>query len=122
MSSWFPSLAWTVPRVLLCVRRTTGRLNHIALNYMFKLNFHERLTDLNNRQEHCDMTINAWKVAHPKEYSNFKKRIDSVKEGDLSILLEMFSLMKRCTPPEALTFYQWFESLSKRSKIFLYSA
>ncbi len=78
---------------------------------MFKLNFHKLLPNLNHRREQCDMTINAWKVANPKEYSNFKKRIDSVKEGDLSILLEMFSLMKRCTPPEALTFYQWFESL-----------
>ena len=57
------------------------------------------------------MTIKTWKIANKKEYTNFKKRIDNIKDGDLSILLEIFSLMKRCTPPEALTFYQWFESL-----------
>ena len=78
---------------------------------MFKLNFHKLLPNLNYRREQCDMTIKTWKIANKKEYTNFKKRIDNIKDGDLSILLEMFSLMKRCTPPEALIFYQWFESL-----------
>ena len=78
---------------------------------MFKLNFHKLLPNLNYRREQCDMTIKTWKIANKKEYTNFKKRIDNIKNGDLSILLEMFSLMKRCTPPEALTFYQWLESL-----------
>ena len=78
---------------------------------MFKLNFSKILSDFPLRKEKTDMFICTWKSKNKKEYADFKKRIDRIETGDLSVLFDMYSLMKTCVPPEAQTFYTWFYDL-----------
>lgn len=71
---------------------------------MFKLNFSKILSDFSLRKEKTDMFICTWKLKNKKEYADFKKRIDRIETGDLSVLFDMYSLMKTCVPPEAQGF------------------
>ena len=68
---------------------------------MFKLNFSKILSDFSLRKEKTDMFICTWKLKNKKEYADFMKRIDRIETGDLSVLFDMYSLMKTCVPPEA---------------------
>lgn len=78
---------------------------------MFKLNFSKILSDFSLRKEKTDMFICTWKLKNKKEYADFKKRIDRIETSDLSVLFDMYSLMKTCVPPEAQAFYTWFYDL-----------
>ena len=51
------------------------------------------------------MTIRAWKSANEELYANFCKRMDDVGKGNLSVLIDMYQMMRDCTPPEALMLY-----------------
>ena len=53
------------------------------------------------------MTIRAWKSANEELYANFCKRMDDVGKGNLSVLIDMYQMMRDCTPPEALMLYNW---------------
>ena len=53
------------------------------------------------------MTIRAWKSANEELYANFCKHMDDVGKGNLSVLIDMYQMMRDCTPPEALMLYYW---------------
>lgn len=53
------------------------------------------------------MVIRAWKSANEEVYANFCKRMDDVGKGDISVLMDMYQMMRNCTPPEALMLYNW---------------
>lgn len=53
------------------------------------------------------MTIRVWKSANEELYANFYKRMDDVGKGNLSVLMDMYQMMRNCTPPEALMLYNW---------------
>ena len=78
---------------------------------MFKLNFSKILSDFPLRKEKTDLFICTWKLKNKKEYADFKKRIDQIEAGDLSVLFDMYSLMMTCVPPEAQSFYAWFNDI-----------
>ena len=78
---------------------------------MFKLNFSKILSDFSLRKEKTDMFIHTWKNQHKNVYADFKSGIDKVADGDLTLLYNMYSLMKDCVPLEAQSFYDWFGGL-----------
>ena len=82
---------------------------------MFKLNFSKILSDFSLRKEKTDMFIHTWKNQHKKVYADFKSGIDKVADGDLTLLYNMYSLMKDCVPLEAQSFYDWFGGLLTQS-------
>ena len=53
------------------------------------------------------MAIRAWKSANEEVYADFCKRIDAVAKGNMSVLIDMYQMMRDCTPPEALIMYNW---------------
>lgn len=53
------------------------------------------------------MAIRTWKSAHEEVYADFCKRIDAVAKGDMSVLIDMYQMMRDCVPPEALMMYNW---------------
>lgn len=53
------------------------------------------------------MAICAWKSANEEVYANFCKRMDAVAKGDISVLMDMYLMMRDCIPPEALMMYNW---------------
>ena len=55
----------------------------------------------------ADMAMRAWKSAHEEVYADFCKRMDAVAKGDVSVLMDMYLMMQKCTPPEALMMYDW---------------
>lgn len=65
---------------------------------MFKLNFSKILSDFSLRKEKTDMFIHTWKNQHKNVYADFKSGIDKVDDGDLTLLYNMYSLMKDCVP------------------------
>ena len=71
------------------------------------INFIERIKDYLTRKDYADMTIRAWKSANEELYANFCKRMDDVGKGNLSVLIDMYQMMRDCTPPEALMLYNW---------------
>lgn len=71
---------------------------------MFKLNFSKILSDFSLRKEKTDMFIHTWKNQHKNVYADFKSGIDKVADGDLTLLYNMYSLMKDCVPLEAQSF------------------
>ncbi|MGN8992198.1 DUF6043 family protein [Bacteroides clarus] len=71
------------------------------------INFIERIKDYLTRKDCADMTIRAWKSANEELYANFCKRMDDVGKGNLSVLIDMYQMMRDCTPPEALMLYNW---------------
>lgn len=71
------------------------------------INFIERIKGYCTGKEHADMAIRAWKSANEELYVGFCKRMDAVSKGDLSVLTDMYQMMRECTPPEALMLYDW---------------
>lgn len=53
------------------------------------------------------MAIRAWKSVNEEVYADFCKRIDAVAKGDMSVLIDMYQMMRDCTPSEALIMYNW---------------
>ena len=53
------------------------------------------------------MAIRAWKSVNEEVYTNFCKRIDAVAKGGITVLMDMYQMMRDCTPPEALMMYNW---------------
>lgn len=72
------------------------------------INFIERIKSYSKRKDAADMAIRAWKSANEEVYADFCKRIDAVAKGDISVLIDMYQMMRDCTPPEALIMYNWF--------------
>lgn len=71
------------------------------------INFIERIKSYSKRKDAADMAIRAWKSANEEVYADFCKRIDAVAKGDISVLIDMYQMMRDCTPPEALIMYNW---------------
>ena len=71
------------------------------------INFIERIKDYFTRKDCADMAICAWKSANEEVYADFCKRMDAIGKGDLSILMDIYQMMRECTPPEALLLYNW---------------
>ena len=53
------------------------------------------------------MAICTWKSANEEVYADFCKRMDAIGKGDLSILMDIYQMMRDCTPLEALMMYNW---------------
>ncbi len=70
-------------------------------------NFIENLKDYTARRDNTDMVIRSWKSENNSVYADFKRRIDTIAHGDLSMLEQMFHLAKDCVPQEALDLYAW---------------
>ena len=70
-------------------------------------NFIKRIKDYFTRKDCADMAICTWKSANEEVYANFCKRMDAIGKGDLSILMDIYQMMRECTPPEALLLYNW---------------
>ena len=70
-------------------------------------NFIERIKSYSKRKDTADMAIRAWKSANEEVYTNFCKRIDTVAKGGITVLMDMYQMMRDCTPPEALMMYNW---------------
>ena len=56
--------------------------------------------DICCQKEKTDMVIRSWKSEHGEEYTIFKKRIDNIVHGDLSVLDDLFLLVEECMPSE----------------------
>lgn len=76
------------------------------------INFIERIKSYSKRKDAADMAIRAWKSAHEEVYADFCKRMDAVAKGDVSVLMDMYLMMQKCTPPEALMMYDWLSNLA----------
>ena len=70
-------------------------------------NFIERIKSYSKRKDTADMAIRAWKSVNEEVYTNFCKRIDAVAKGGITVLTDMYQMMRDCTPPEALMMYNW---------------
>lgn len=53
------------------------------------------------------MAIRTWKSTHEELYADFCKRMEAIGKGNLSVLMDMYQMMRDCTPPEALMLYNW---------------
>ena len=51
------------------------------------------------------MIVRSWKSKNNSVYADFKKRIDAIVLGDISVLEQMFGLAKDCIPQEVLDLY-----------------
>ena len=74
-------------------------------------NFIERIKDYFTRKDCADMAICTWKSANEELYADFCKRMDAVGNGNLSVLMDIYQMMRECTPPEALMLYNWLSDL-----------
>lgn len=81
------------------------------------INFIERIKSYSKRKDAADMAIRAWKSAHEEVYADFCKRMDAVAKGDVSVLMDMYLMMQKCTPPEALMMYNWLSNLANGKDI-----
>lgn len=70
-------------------------------------NFIERIKSYSKRKDTADMAICAWKSVNEESYADFCKRMDAIGKGYLSILMDIYRMMRECTPPEALLLYNW---------------
>ena len=71
------------------------------------INFIARIKDYAQRKDCADMAIRAWKSTNEKLYADFCERMDAVGKGNLSVLMDMYQMLRDCTPPEALMLYNW---------------
>ena len=78
---------------------------------MFNLNFSKFFSDFSLRKENTNLLIRTWKNQNKEAYAQFIRGIDKVTDGDLTLLYNMYALMKDCVPPEAQSFYDWFPTL-----------
>ena len=76
-------------------------------------NFIEKLKDHSTRRDKTDMIVRSWVSENNSAYADFKKRIDAIVLGDISVLEQMFRLAKDCIPQEALDLYAWLSNLDK---------
>ena len=76
------------------------------------INFIERIKSYSKRKDAADMAIRAWKSANEEVYANFCKRMDAVAKCEVSVLMDMYLMMQKCTPPEALMMYDWLSNLA----------
>ena len=65
-------------------------------------NFIDKLKDYTIRRDNADMIIRSWITNNDSIYAEFKKRIDTIACGDMSILERISNLAKDCVPQEAL--------------------
>ena len=70
-------------------------------------NFIERIKSYSKRKDTADMAIRAWKSVNEEVYTNFCKRMDAVAKGGITVLTDMYQMMRDCTPREALMMYNW---------------
>lgn len=70
-------------------------------------NFIERIKSYLTSKDCADMAICTWKSANEEVYADFCKRMDAIDKGDLSILMDIYQMIRECTPPEALLLYNW---------------
>ena len=73
--------------------------------------FIERIKDYFTRKDCADMAIRAWKSTNEEVYADFCKRMDAVGNGNLSVLMDIYRMMRECTPPEALMLYNWLSNV-----------
>ena len=59
-------------------------------------NFIERIKYYFKRKDATDMTIRAWKSANEEVYADFCKRMEAVAKGDMSVLMDMYLMMRDC--------------------------
>lgn len=78
---------------------------------MLMINFIERIKSYSKRKDAADMAIRAWKSDNKKVYADFCKRMDAVAKGNMSVLMDMYLMMRDCVPPEALMMYNWLSDL-----------
>ena len=71
------------------------------------INFIERIKSYSKRKDAADMVIRAWKSDNKKVYADFCKRMNAVAKGNMSVLMDMYLMMRDCVPPEALMMYNW---------------
>jgi hypothetical protein len=76
-------------------------------NNMFQLDFLKYLKNYRFSQEKANLTIRQWKAEHETDYASFTQGIEQVKSGDLTILFEMFNLMKECFPDTCKVYCVW---------------
>lgn len=76
-------------------------------------NFIEKLKDYTTRRDNTDMIVRSWVSENNSAYADFKRRIDAIAHGDISVLEQMFRLAKDCIPQEALDLYAWLSNLDK---------
>ena len=76
-------------------------------------NFIEKLKDYTSRRDNTDMIVRSWKSKNNSVYADFKKRIDAIVHGDISVLEQIFGLAKDCIPQEVLDLYAWLSNLNK---------
>ena len=81
------------------------------------INFIERIKSYSKRKDTANMAMRAWKSAHEEMYADFCKRMDAVAKGDVSVLMDMYLMMQKCTPPEALMMYDWLSNLANGKDI-----
>ena len=81
-------------------------------------NFIERIKSYSKRKDTADMAIRAWKSVNEEVYTNFCKRIDAVAKGGITVLMDMYQMMRDCTPPEALMMYNWLSRFCQRERMY----
>lgn len=81
------------------------------------INFIERIKSYSKRKDAADMAIRAWISANEDVYANFCKRIDAVAKGDISVLMDMYLMMRDCVPPEALMMYNWLSDFANGKNV-----
>lgn len=69
--------------------------------------FIERIKDFNLKKEHTDMLIRTWKAKNQRVYSDFVRRIEAVRKGDMSIITEIMDVAKNCVPEKIQIFHNW---------------
>ena len=79
--------------------------------------FIERIKFFSKRKDAADMTIRIWKSANEEVYANFCKRMDAVAKGDMSVLMDMYLMMRDCIPPEAMMMYNWLSDFANRKDV-----
>lgn len=62
-------------------------------------NFIERIKSYSKRKDTADMDIRAWKSVNEESYADFCKRMDAIGKGYLSILMDIYRMMRECTTP-----------------------
>ena len=51
-------------------------------------------------REETALNISAWKAEHEDVYAEFKKKMENISVGDMSVLESMFDLVCDCLPEE----------------------
>lgn len=53
------------------------------------------------------MLIHAWKAENQGVYSDFVRRIEAIKKGDMNVIAEILDVAKSCVPEEIRMFHNW---------------